>query len=140
MGDRGYGNHIKCIHVKRVEELRRNPRVAALSEMYAALDCASVKPTGTNKNARDLEISSAHVHTKIQVIRAILRTDVNRANVGVKERLVVDAGCLHPCNHLVIAEVAESGIVDLDMAWRGCEHGVQEKRLKTYGILGRTIL
>lgn len=54
-----------------------------------------------------------------QINRAVLRTDIDRANVSIQESIAVDSGFFHAGNHFIVAEVAECGVVELDMACKG---------------------
>lgn len=62
------------------------------------------------------KVTATHVHADRQIVRSFNCTNIDRSDVSVEERLVFDSSGFHLGYHPIVTEIAEGGVVNLDMS------------------------
>lgn len=70
-----------------------------------------------------LEVTTAHMNADNQVVGAICCYDVDSANVCIKQCVIVNSCLSHIGDHVIVTEVAECGVIYLDVPCRAIRRG-----------------
>ena len=70
-----------------------------------------------------LEVTTAHVNADDQVVGPIYCYDIDGANVCIKQCVIVHSCFCHVGDHVVVTEVAECGVIYLNVPCRAIRRG-----------------